>query len=287
VPVSPTIVTFGEIMLRLSPPGLERFLQTPQLTASFGGSEANVAVALSLLGLPASFVTVLPDGHPIADAALGELRRFGVDTSCVVRREGRMGICYIEPGANQRPAKMTYDRAFSALALSKPGDIDWTRVFDGKSWFHISGITPALGRSAADLALASVRMARESGLTVSCDLNFRSNLWKWGQDAHEVMPVLLRHADIAIANEEDIQRSLGIQASEGVSSGQIDRAGYEKLSGCMLAMYPNLRMLAVTLRQSSSASRNGWSVRSFSGAVSTTSPTSSIGSAPATALPPD
>lgn len=257
--MSATIVSFGEIMLRLSPPDFERLLQTPQLTASFGGSEANVAVALSLLGIPASFVTILPDSSPVAEAALGELRRFGVDTSHVVRREGRMGICYIERGANQRPSRVTYDRAFSAIALARVDDIDWRRVFDGRACFHISGVTPALSQSTAGLALESVRIARESGLTVSCDLNFRRQLWRWGKTATEVMPDLLRHADIAIGNEEDIEMSLGMQSSAGGASGQIDFAQYEELTNCVLATYPNLRMVAVTLRHSSSASRNSWS----------------------------
>ena len=257
--MSATIVSFGEIMLRLSPPGFERLLQTPQLTASFGGSEANVAVALSILGIPASFVTVLPDSSPIADAALGELRRLGVDTSHIVRRDGRMGVCYIETGANQRPSRVTYDRAFSAIALARVGDIDWSRVFEGQAWFHISGVTPALSQSTADLALESVRIARKSGLTVSCDLNFRRQLWSWGKTAIEVMPDLLRHADIAIANEEDIEMSLGIQVSDSRAFGQIDLVRYDTLTSCVLARYPNLRMVAVTLRNSNSASRNSWS----------------------------
>jgi 2-dehydro-3-deoxygluconokinase len=257
--MSAPVISFGEVMLRLSPPGFERLLQTPQLTASFGGSEANVAIALSCLGTPAAFATILPDDNPVADAALGELRRFGVETSAVFRGEGRMGICYIEPGANQRPSRVTYDRASSAIALARAGDIDWRRVFDGRSWFHISGVTPALSQPTASLALESVRIAHESGLTVSCDLNFRRRLWKWGKTAIEVMPDLLRRADIAIANEEDIEMSLGIQSSTARASGQIDFAHSEDLTNCVLATYPNLRIVAMTLRHSSSASRNHWS----------------------------
>src|SRR5262252_5043788 len=168
-------VTFGEIMLRLAPPGMERFLQTPQFVATFGGGEANVAVALASFGWPASYVTVLPAANPIADAAVAELRRFGVDTSKIVRGKGRLGIYYLEAGANQRPSKVVYDRAGSAIALAKPGDIDWGVAFEGAGWFHITGITPAISASAADLSFEAVRKAKELGLTVSCDLNYRKN----------------------------------------------------------------------------------------------------------------
>src|SRR5437764_4982244 len=200
-----TVVTFGEIMLRLAPPGFERFMQTPQFGATFGGGEANVAVALASFGWPAAYVTVLPAGNPIADAAIGELRRFGVDTSPIVRGKGRLGIYYLEGGANQRPSKVVYDRAGSSIALAKPGDIRWDEVFAGAGWFHITGITPAISATAAELSLESMRKAREKGLTVSCDLNYRKNLWKWGKPAAEVMRELTRHVDIAIANEEDVQ----------------------------------------------------------------------------------
>lgn len=173
--MSKLVVTFGEIMLRLAPPGFERFLQSPQFVATFGGGEANVAVALANFGNPARYVTVLPS-NPIADAFVGELRRFGVDASAIVRSKGRMGIYFVEPGANQRPSKVVYDRENSAIALAKPGDVDWNKTFDGASWFHVTGITPAISQGAADLALESVRVAREKGLTVSCDLNYRKNL---------------------------------------------------------------------------------------------------------------
>jgi 2-dehydro-3-deoxygluconokinase len=254
-----TIVTFGEIMLRLAPPGFERFLQSPQFVATFGGGEANVAVALALFGLPAAYVTVLPDKNPIADAAIGELRRLGVDTSKIVRGKGRVGIYYLEAGANQRPSKVVYDRDQSAIALAKPGDIDWDHVFQDAGWFHITGITPAISSSAADLALESVGKAREKGLTVSCDLNYRKNLWKWGKPAAKVMRELVKYVDVAIANEEDVQMALGIQAEVDVHSGSLDRAQYEKLTGKVLEEYANLRAIAITLRESKSASHNGWS----------------------------
>src|SRR6478672_8571002 len=161
--VAKTTVTFGEIMLRLAPPGFERILQTGQFVATFGGGEANVAVAVSQLGLPAAYVTVLPDAHPIADAVVGELRRFGVDTSRIVRGKGRMGVYYVEAGANQRPSKVVYDRENSAIALAKPGAIDWDRALEDAGWFHVTGITPAISSSAAELAMEAVKKARSKG----------------------------------------------------------------------------------------------------------------------------
>jgi 2-dehydro-3-deoxygluconokinase len=252
-------VTFGEVMLRLAAPGFERFLQTPGFAATFGGGEANVAVALAGWSLPAAFVTVLPEKNPLADAVIGELQRFGVDTSRIVRGKGRLGIYFLEAGANQRASKVIYDREFSAVALTKPGEISWDSVFQGTNWFHITGITPAISASAADLALESVRKAREKGITVSCDLNFRKNLWKWGKPASMVMPEILKHVDIAIANEEDVQMSLNITAAVDVTSGKLDQAQYESLTGKVLSEFPNLKAIAITLRESKSASHNGWS----------------------------
>lgn len=254
-----SIVTFGEVMLRLAPPGFERFLQTPQFVATFGGGEANVAVALAQFGMPAAFVTVLPAGNPVADACVGELRRFGVDTSRIVRGKGRLGIYYLEAGANQRPSKVVYDREDSAIAQAKPGSINWDDALAGAGWFHVTGITPAISASAADLALEAASAAKTKGLTVSCDLNYRKNLWKWGKPAAEVMQQLMQYVDIAIANEEDVQMALGIQAEVDVHSGKLDRAQYEKLTARVLAEYPQLQAIAITLRESHSASHNGWS----------------------------
>src|SRR4051794_25775559 len=254
-----TIVTFGEIMLRLAPPGLERYLQTPQFVATFGGGEANVAGALAQFGMPAAFVTVLPSANPIADACIAELRRFRVDPSRIVRAKGRLGIYYLEAGANQRPSKVVYDRENSAIALAKPGAIDWDQAFAGAGWFHITGITPAISASAADLALESVRAAKAKGLTVSCDLNYRKNLWKWGKPAAEVMRELMKSVHIAIANEEDVQMALGIDAKVDVHSGELDQAQYEKLTRRVLDEFPELKAIAITLRESHSASHNGWS----------------------------
>ena len=252
-----TVVTFGEIMLRLAPPGFERFLQTPQFVATFGGGEANVAVAIATFGAPARFVTVLPS-NPIADGCVAELRRLNVDTSAIVRGKGRMGIYYLEAGANQRPSKVIYDRENSAIAISKPGAIDWEQAFAGGGWFHVTGITPAISSGAADLALEAVKAARARGLTVSCDLNFRKNLWKWGKTAIEVMSELFRYVDVGIANEEDVQMTLGLKVDVDVESGTLDREQYRKLTGMVLNQYPNLKKIGVTLRESFSASHNGW-----------------------------
>ena len=260
-----TTVTFGEIMLRLAPPGYERFLQSPQFVATFGGGEANVAVALAGFGLPASYVTALPPSNPIADAVVAQLRGFGVDTSKILRAKGRMGVYYVEAGANQRPSKVVYDRDHSSIALAKPGDVDWASVFNGAGWFHITGITPALSASAAGLALESVTKAREKGLTVSCDLNYRKNLWKYGKSAAEVMRELVKFVDIGIANEEDCQMALGIQSESDVHSGKLDQAVYRKLAEKVVSEFPNLKTLAITLRESKSASHNGWSACLYNG----------------------
>lgn len=257
--MTPLIASFGEVMLRLSPPGFERLLQSPQFVASFGGGEANVAVSLAQLGAKARFITVLPEANPIADAFLGEMRRFDVDVSHTVRAPGRMGIYFVETGANQRPSKVLYDRAHSAIALAKPGTIDWKSTFEGVTWFHVTGITPALSASAAELALEGVQAASEMGIQVSCDLNFRKNLWKWGKSAVEVMPGIVKLLDICIANEEDCQKALNIGVDIEVESGDLEHEKYAELADRVLATYPNLKMLAITLRESKSASHNNWS----------------------------
>ncbi len=252
------VVTFGEIMLRLKSPGFERLFQSPVLEATFGGGEANVAVSLAAFGMDAAFVTVLPKNE-IADACVGELRRFGVDTSLVVRGAGRMGIYYLENGANQRASKVVYDRAASAIALAKPGSIDWKKAFAGAGWFHITGITPAISQSAADLSLEAVRAAKEMGLTVSCDFNYRGKLWKYGKTAPEVMTGLVKFVDVGIANEEDCQKSLGIAVDVNVEKGSLETSEYEALGKKVLNAFPNLKLIAITLRESRSADCNGWS----------------------------
>lgn len=251
------ILTFGEIMLRLKSPGLERFFQSPLLEATFGGGEANVAVSLANYGMDAAYLTVLPD-NAIADACVAELRRFGVDTSRIQRGTGRMGIYYLETGASQRPSKVVYDREYSAIALAKAGSIDWDAAFAGVDWFHITGITPAISENAMHLSLESVKEAKKRGITVSCDLNYRKNLWKYGKNAPEVMGVLAEYVDVAIANEEDCQKALGITTDVQVEQGELDRSKYQELSRKVLDKYPNMKMIAITLRESHSADWNGW-----------------------------
>ncbi|MCW8926228.1 MAG: sugar kinase [Xanthomonadales bacterium] len=251
-------ITFGEIMLRLKTPGHERFFQSPTFEATFGGGEANVAVALSNYGLDAGFVTALPD-NDIGEAAIRELRSFAVDTTQIRRSGDRVGIYFIEAGANQRPSKVVYDRAASSICECGPGDFDWDGIFKGVEWFHITGITPALSQSAADLSLEAVKAARTHGVTVSCDFNFRGKLWKYGKTAPEVMTELVRYVDVGIANEEDCQKSLGITADVQVESGELDTRKYEALSEKVLGVFPNMSVIAITLRESRSADTNGWS----------------------------
>ncbi|HWR23561.1 MAG TPA: sugar kinase [Feifaniaceae bacterium] len=250
-------LTFGEIMLRLKAPGAERFFQTPLLEATFGGGEANVAVSLANFGCDAAYLTVLPD-NAIGTECVKELRRFGVDPSRVQRGPGRMGIYFLEGGANQLASKVIYDRAYSAISLAKPGDIDWAEAFSGIGWFHITGITPAISESVMELGLESVKEAKKAGITVSCDLNYRKNLWKYGKKAPEVMRELANYVDVAIANEEDVQKSLGITADVEVEKGELDREKYKALSAAVLKAYPNMKMVAITLRESKSADHNGW-----------------------------
>ena len=251
------VLTFGEIMLRLKAPGHERFFQSPMLEATFGGGEANVAVSLANYGMDAEFLTVLPQ-NDIADACICELRYFGVDTKKIVRGEGRMGIYYLEGGANQLPSKVVYDRAYSSIALAKPGDIDWDKAFEGVDWFHITGITPAISESAMELSLESVKEAKKRSITVSCDLNYRKNLWKYGKKASEVMREMAKYVDVAIANEEDVQKSLEITVDVNVESGELDREKYRALGNKVLEAYPNMKCIAITLRESHSADWNGW-----------------------------
>ena len=251
-------LTFGEIMLRLKSPGLERFFQSPMLEATFGGGEANVAVSLANYGQDVAYLTVLPK-NTIADECVKELRKFSVDTSRIVRSDkGRVGIYYLETGANARPSKVVYDREYSAIALAKPGDIDWDKAFEGVDWFHITGITPAISESAMELSLESVKEAKKRGITVSCDLNYRKNLWKYGKKAAEVMRELANYVDVAIANEEDVQKSLEITTDVNVESGELDRAKYKALGDKVLETYPNMKCIAITLRESKSADWNGW-----------------------------
>jgi len=250
-------LTFGELMLRLKSPGRERFLQSPSLEATFGGGEANVAVSLANYGLEAEFLSVIPD-NAIGEAAIGELRRFNVDTSKVIRTEGRMGIYYLETGANQRPSKVIYDRAYSAISLFNPEGYDWEKIYKDVKWLHISGITPAISEETKDASILAVKEAKKRGITVSLDLNYRKNLWKYGVDAKEVMKVLTSYSDIIIANEEDCQKSLGLKCESNVEGGKLEAEDYKKLSDSLLAEYPNVKKVAITLRESKSADINFW-----------------------------
>ena len=251
-------ITFGEIMLRLKPPNWERFFQSPLLEATFGGGEANVAVGLARFGLNVAYVSVIPN-NLIGDACIGELRRQGIDTSLIVRKGNRLGIYFLEAGANQRPSVVIYDRSHSAIAEASSGDISWEKVFDGASWFHISGITPAISLSASELSLEAVKKAREKGIIISCDLNFRKNLWQYGKSAPEVMGELVKYVDIALGNEEDCQKSLGIKVDVDVESGKLQTEKYKELTRKVLNLYPNIKKIAITLRESHSANHNGWS----------------------------
>ena len=252
------VLTFGEIMLRLKAPGHERLMQTPNLEATFGGGEANVAVSLANYGMDAAFLSFLPN-NAVADACIGELRRFNVDTSRIIRKDGRVGIYYLDAGANQLPSKVIYDRAYSSISLAGPGDVDWDKAVDGVGWMHISGITPAISESLMELSIESVKEAKKRNITVSCDLNYRKNLWKYGRNAQEVMSEMANYCDILIANEEDVQKSLGITIDVDVESGEIDHSKYEILGNKVLEKYPNAKMIAITLRESKSADTNGWS----------------------------
>lgn len=251
------VLTLGEIMLRLKSPGQERLFQSGALEATFGGGEANVAVSLANYGVDTEFCTVLPE-NTVGDACIRELHYHHVGTGRILRGKGRMGIYFLEGGANQLPSRVVYDREYSAIALARPEDFDWAAVFEGIDWFHITGITPALSESARDLSLFAVMEAKRRNITVSCDLNYRKNLWKYGASAREVMGRLARYVDVAIANEEDVQKSLGILADVDVSSGQLDRRKYHLLSDKVLKAYPDMKMIAITLRESHSADWNTW-----------------------------
>lgn len=252
------IATFGEIMLRLSPPERESLFQSPFLSARFGGGEANVAVSLSLFGHEVRYISVIP-ANDVGEAAVRELRKYGIDTSLILRQGKRLGIYFAETGANQRPSKVIYDREHSAIAEAKPGDIDWTKALDGVAWLHTTGITPAISLSAAELTREALQKAKEKGIIVSIDFNYRAKLWKYGKSAPEVMRELVQLADIGIGNEEDCQKSLGLKARVDVESGKLDLAAYEQLTANVLEAFPNLSRVAITLRESHSADHNSWS----------------------------
>jgi 2-dehydro-3-deoxygluconokinase len=255
--MTPTIVTFGEIMLRLSPPGFERFFQSPALSATFGGGEANVAISLARFGLRSVYVTCLP-AHAIGEGAVRALRAEGVDTSYVVRAGERVGIYFAETGASQRASTVIYDRAHSAICEMAPDAVDWNAVMTGAAWFHVTGITPALGDRAAAATAAAVAAAKRAGARVSVDLNFRKKLWSESA-AQSTMKPLMRQVDVVIANEEDLQAVLGIPVpGSDVTTAALDVSGYRAAAERVSRDF-GPPVVAVTLRESLSASDNGWS----------------------------
>ncbi|MBR3652873.1 MAG: sugar kinase [Bacteroidales bacterium] len=256
----PRVITFGEIMLRLSTPGYLRFSQARQFDATFGGGEANVAVSLANYGIDAAFITRLPD-NDIARACIKDLRSYGVDTSGIVFGGDRVGIYFLETGAVARPSKVVYDRAGSAIATIQPGMIDWKKVFEGADWFHWTGITPALSQGAADVCLEAIKAANALGVKVSCDLNYRKNLWKYGKTAGEVMPSLVEGCDIILGNEEDADKVFGIKP-EGfdvtATGGAIDQGRFRSVGEQLMKRFPRAKKVIITLRGSINANHNTW-----------------------------
>ncbi|SDZ12762.1 sugar kinase [Tindallia californiensis] len=251
------VVTLGEIMLRLSTHGFQRFVQSENVDVCYGGGEANVCVSLANYGLEARFVTKVPK-HEIGQSAVNALRRFGVDTNFIARGGERLGIYFLESGASQRASKVIYDRAHSAIAEADPSDFDWQQIFKGVDWFHFTGITPALGSKATDITMEACQKAKEMGVTVSVDLNYRKKLWT-PEEAENVMSQLMKYVDVCIGNEEDAEKVFGIKAGgTDVESGQIDHAAYEKVANQLIERF-GFKYVASTLRESYSASDNGWS----------------------------
>ena len=250
-------VTFGELMLRLSPEGYLRFLQSEKYQATFGGAEANVAVSLANYGIDVAFVTKLPE-HEIGQSVINSLRKFGVDTSKIVRGGERVGVFYCEKGASQRPSKVIYDRAYSAIAMAKKEDFDWDKIFDGVSWFHFTGITPALSDELVEICEEALKVAKCKNITISCDLNYRKKLWT-KEKAGEVMAKLCKYVDYCIANEEDAKDVFGIEADNtDIYGGKLDRDGYISVAKKLTDKF-GFKGVAITLRESKSANDNDWS----------------------------
>lgn len=254
-----SIVTFGEVMMRLAPPGNLRFTQARNFEVIYGGGESNVAVSLSNFGLQTEYVTRLPK-NDLGEACLQFLRQYGVGTRHILRGGDRLGIYFFENGAVHRGSKVIYDRAGSALATIEKGMVDWAAVFEGAGWFHWTGITPAISQGAAEVCLEAVQSAKTHGLTVSTDLNYRAKLWNWGKSAGEVMHELVSYCDVAIGNEEDAAKVFGIHAADtDVTSGSLDAQKYREVCVQLAERFPNLQSIAITLRGSLSASHNTWS----------------------------
>ena len=257
------VITFGEIMLRLAPEGYYRFVQADSFGATYGGGEANVAVSLANYGFDAKFVTKLPT-HEIGQAAVNSLRKYGVDTSYIARGGSRVGIYFLEKGASQRPSKVIYDRAGSSIATASPEDFDWKTIFDGADWFHFTGITPALNDQVAGICLDACKAAKEAGLTISCDLNYRNKLWS-KEKAGQVMGKLCEYVDVCIANEEDAADVFGIKAAgTDVTAGAVNHEGYKDVAR-QLAERFGFSRVAITLRESLSANDNNWSAMLYDG----------------------
>ncbi len=259
------VVTFGEIMLRLASPGYLRFSQSTQLEATFGGGEANVAVSLANYGIPASFVSRLPK-NDIGDWAIQNLRKYNVQTQDILRGGERVGIYFLETGAVARASKVVYDRAGSAIADIQPGMLDWEAIFKDANWFHWTGITPALSEGAAATCLEGIKIANKLGVTVSTDLNFRKNLWKYGKTAAEVMPELVAGCDVILGNEEDAEKVFHIQP-EGVdvTAGHVEAAAYESVCRQLVKRFPRAKKVIITLRGSINANHNTWAGTLFNG----------------------
>ena len=257
------VITFGELMLRLAPENYLRFVQSEKYEATFGGAEANVAVSLANYGTDVAFVSKLPE-HEIGQSAVNSLRKFGVDTSLITRGGDRVGIYYCEKGASQRPSKVIYDRAYSAIAQARQSDFNWNKIFKGVTWFHFTGITPALSDSMAAITLKAANIAKEKGITVSCDLNFRKKLWN-KEKANKVMTELCKYVDYCIANEEDAKDVFGIEADNtDINSGKLDRNGYISVAKKLTEKF-NFKGVAITLRESLSANDNNWSAMLYTG----------------------
>jgi 2-dehydro-3-deoxygluconokinase len=253
------VATFGEIMLRLSTPGFERFTQSRQFNIQFGGGEANVAVSLANFGVPVDFITRLPQ-NDIARACVMELKRFGVGTDKIAYGGERLGIYFLETGAVARASKVIYDRAYSSVSTIQPGMINWDKALEGVSWFHWTGITPAIAEGTARVCLEAIQVANKKGITVSTDLNYRKNLWKYGKKASEVMPELVAGCDIILGNEEDADKVFGIRPDKGdVTSGHIEAEAYESVCRQLKQRFPRVEKIIITLRGSISASHNTWS----------------------------
>jgi 2-dehydro-3-deoxygluconokinase len=265
------VITFGEIMLRLSPPNFKRFSQAHSFDVIYGGGEANVAVSLANFGISVDYITRLPY-NDLGEACLRFLRQYGVNTSKIIRGGDRLGIYFLEMGASSRPSKVIYDRANSAIASAKNGIFNWESIFTSATWFHLTGITPAISQNLADICLEAVKIAKSKGITISLDLNYRAKLWKYGKEPYDIMPQLVKNCDVVLANEEDTEKVLKILAPDiDVTSGKLDPEKYRYVVEEIIKQYPNLKYVAITLRGSISASHNIWSGILYDGKVMFTS----------------